>query len=230
MKKLPINFTQNQKYDHQTKLIINKVCSSNSNCIDVGCHKGEVMDIFIQRAQNGVHYGFEPIPVLYEYLLNKYEGKAITIKDIALSNVKQKSTFNYVVTNPSYSGLIKRQYDKKNEIDQKITVQCDKLDDVLPPDYKVDFIKIDVEGGELRVLEGAVETIKKNKPVIIFEHGLGAAEFYDSTPLKIYDLLTKLGLKISTMEGWLKAKKEFSFEEFDRQFYQKVNYYFIAYP
>ena len=35
---------------------------------------------------------------------------------------------------------------------------------------EVSFIKIDVEGHELQVLEGAVNTIKMNKPVILLEY------------------------------------------------------------
>ena len=33
-----------------------------------------------------------------------------------------------------------------------------------------DFIKIDTEGSEILVLIGALETIKKYKPIIFFEH------------------------------------------------------------
>ncbi|MEP7165055.1 MAG: FkbM family methyltransferase [Ferruginibacter sp.] len=34
---------------------------------------------------------------------------------------------------------------------------------------KVDLLMIDVEGSEIKVLQGAVEMIKKNKPVVVFE-------------------------------------------------------------
>ena len=33
----------------------------------------------------------------------------------------------------------------------------------------VGLIKIDTQGHELRVLKGAIETLKKNKPVVVFE-------------------------------------------------------------
>lgn len=43
---IPIHFTKNMEYDAQTKLILKKVCKHTSNCIDIGCHKGEIMDLF----------------------------------------------------------------------------------------------------------------------------------------------------------------------------------------
>ena len=42
----------------------------------------------------------------------------------------------------------------------------------------VDFIKLDIEGYEGRALTGAVDTLKKSKPVVFFEdNGLGAVHF-----------------------------------------------------
>jgi hypothetical protein len=48
---------------------------------------------------------------------------------------------------------------------------------VLPENFRVDFIKIDVEGGELLVMKGAAGIMKKYKPVVIFEHGLGRQRY-----------------------------------------------------
>src|SRR5690606_21594008 len=125
-----------------------KVCKPGSNCLDVGCHKGEILDLFLQYAPQGTHYGFEPIPGLYEDLKKKYGAlENCRLFDIALSDKKGTSSFNYVVSNPSYSGLLKRNYDHPNEQDTLITVRTERLDDLLPPDFRVDLIKIDVEGG-----------------------------------------------------------------------------------
>lgn len=229
IKTLPIQFTLNQQYDFQTKQIIKKVCNAQSNCIDIGCHKGEVMEIILKTAKNGTHFGFEPIPALFSSIKQKYSGTNVQIIDIALSNLKGESTFNHVISNPAYSGLVKRKYDKKDEIDQQITVKTDLLDNIIPSKLKIDLIKIDVEGGELLVLEGAKKTIKNNKPIIIFEHGLGASEFYGATPEKVFYLLKDCGFKISTMKNWLEQKPAFTLEEFNKQFNDKINYYFIAF-
>lgn len=230
IKKLPFDFTKNQAYDRQTNAVIRKVCKKDSNCLDIGCHKGEVLDIILHNAPNGHHFGFEPIPSMYKNLVSKYKNTNCTILEVALSNRSGTSVFNHVLSNPAYSGLVKRAYDRPNEVDEQIEVKTEKLDIIFDKTTPIDLIKIDVEGGELNVLEGAEKTIVRTKPVIIFEHGLGASEYYDATPEKVFALFDRMDYNISLMKSWLDNKSGFSLEQFKDQFYQKKNYYFIAYP
>lgn len=231
IKKIPIAFTKNQQYDKQTGQVIREVCNYDTCCIDVGAHKGEVLDIMLRYAPEGTHYAFEPIPDMYKALVGKYAGdKRCKIYDYALSKETGTTSFNYVISNPSYSGLIKRQYDREHEEDTLIEVKTELLDNIIPESYTPGLIKIDVEGGELLVLEGAVKTITRAKPVIIFEHGLGASDFYGSTPEKIYALLRSCGLRISTMQRWLKRRPCLTEAEFKDHYHKQIDYYFIAYP
>lgn len=228
---LPFTITKNQRYDAQTRRVIRKVCRPDSNCIDVGCHRGEIMDLMLQTAPRGTHYGFEPIPALVQGLQEKYAGnKHCVISDIALSSEKGVASFNYVVSNPSYSGLRKRKYDRQHEQDTVITVQTDLMDDVLPPDLKVDLIKIDVEGAEEMVLAGAVKTMQRCRPVIIFEYGLGASDVYGSTPERLFRFFADKQYGISLLCQYLDGKKPFSQADFEAQYFNRTNHYFIAYP
>jgi FkbM family methyltransferase len=231
IKLLPIAFTKNQQYDRQTRVIIKKVCNITSNCVDVGTHKGEILDIFLKTSPRGFHYGFEPIPVMFESLKQKYFNKKnIFLFDYALSNDEGTTEFNYVTSNPAYSGLIKRKYDRPNETDTKITVKTNRLDNVIIPQLKkIDLIKIDVEGAEMKVLEGAVETIEKYSPVIIFEFGIGGSDIYGTTPEKLFAFFNQFNYHISLMKDYLYREPPLSMEDFKKQFYGKLNYYFVAY-
>lgn len=228
-KALPFDLTKNQRYDRLTERIIKKVCQPGSNSADVGCHKGEILDLFLAASPTGQHYGFEPIPALFDQLQLKYAGADnCHILGLALSNQEGSSSFNYVVSNPSYSGLQKRLYDRPNEQDTLITVQTKKLDDVWPADLPLHIMKIDVEGGEKLVLEGAVNTITRWKPTVIFEHGMGASDQYGSTPEQVFQLFQQCGMQIYLLEQFLTSGKALTLSDFSKQFYERRNYYFVA--
>jgi len=167
-------------YDSMTIEIMKKYLQKDSNCIDIGAHVGLFIEEILSFAPEGSHYAFEPLPKLAGLLKKKYLNK-VKVFDIALSDVKGVANFKFVESNPGYSGLKERKYDRPNEIVKDIKVQTALLDEIIPCDEKIDFIKIDVEGAELQVLKGGKELIRKNKPVIVFEHGLGAADCYNRT-------------------------------------------------
>lgn len=225
-----IHLTQNQRYDAQALKIMQAAIKQNTNCIDVGAHKGELLQEMIKRAPLGRHYAFEPIPDLFAALEINFKGDNTTILPYALSDAKGETTFQHVVSNPAYSGIRKRSY-KHSENIKEITVRKERLDDVLPSDYRIGFMKIDVEGAEYEVIAGALEHIRRDRPVLIFEHGLGASEHYGTTPEALHDLLTQqCGLQIYLLDDYLQHAAPLAKSRFCEQFYQKLNYYFVAAP
>ncbi|MBI9038336.1 MAG: FkbM family methyltransferase [Bacteroidales bacterium] len=205
-----------------------KVINRNTNCIDIGCHKGEILDIMLHLAPEGKHFAFEPIPLLFNFLENKY-GKNSTIYPYALSDKNGFSTFNYVKNAPAYSGIKKRKYDIDKPEIEEIKVELNTLDEVIPSNIQIDFIKIDVEGGEFGVLKGGKKLLVKYKPTIIFECGLGASDFYGVKPEEIYNFMTKeIGLNISLLKSFLKKSLPLTLKEFEYYYSTNKEYYFIA--
>lgn len=226
---LHLDLTKNLKYDRLTKQIIKKALQSDSNTIDIGCHKGEILDLFLKFAPQGTSYCFEPIPVLYNDLVLKYKNNC-KLYSCALSDTETVTTFNYVKNAPAYSGLLKRKYAIDNPDIELIEVNVKMLDSIIPVDTKIDLIKIDVEGAEFGVLKGAKQTIIKNKPIIIFECGLGASEFYNTKPEEVFQFINEIGLKLSVLENWLHKKKPLTLDDFCNLYHTNKEYYFIAYP
>jgi FkbM family methyltransferase len=225
---LHLDLTKNLKYDRLTKKLMSHNLKSGSNCIDVGCHKGEMLDLMLRYAPQGKHFAFEPIPEMYENLKIKYNGQA-EILPYALSDKEGKTTFNYVKNAPAYSGIKKRKYDIENPEITEIEVKLAKLDDIIPQDIPIDFIKIDVEGAEYGVLKGGEKIISKYKPIVVFEFGLGASDYYGTKPEDIYNLLVRdYGLKISNLKDFINNKKPLTLDEFSDTYFNAKEYYFVA--
>lgn len=224
----PVALSKNHYYDRVTKKIIKRTCHSKSSCIDVGCHKGEILDIFLKKSPLGKHFAFEPVPYLYKQLKKKYsKNENCYIYSYALSNSEGLSSFNHVISNPSYSGLLKRKYDRRQEKDESIIVEKKTMDSVIPSGHKIDFIKIDTEGGDFDVLLGAVETIKKNFPVIIIEFGAGGSDVYGASPDKLFTFLKDIDYQICVLS---KKPVILTADTLKTEYNKGKNYCFILFP
>jgi FkbM family methyltransferase len=222
---------KSRNYDLQTLQVMQRVLGEASNCVDVGCHQGSMLQEMLRFAPRGQHFAFEPIPALYSGLQEKFGHLPnVHLHDCALSDIAGATTFQHVVSNPAYSGLRRRRYDRAHEQVEEIRVETRLLDTLLPADLPVRFIKVDVEGAELQVLQGAAETIRKHRPVIVFEHGLGGADYYATRPEQVHDLLAaRCGLRLFVMADWLQdADRSLGREAFCTKFSTGSDYYYMA--
>ncbi|NLJ82337.1 MAG: FkbM family methyltransferase [Bacteroidales bacterium] len=225
---LHLDVTKNLKYDRLTQKILKKHLRKNSSCIDVGCHKGEILNLMLRYAPHGQHYAFEPIPYLFEKLTHAYRNKA-SIYPYALSDKSGFTSFQFVKNAPAYSGIKQRRYDIENPEIEELTVDLKSLDEIIPATQRIDLIKIDVEGGEFDVLKGGKNLLISNKPMILFEFGKGASDYYGTTPSDLYDFISQeIGLHIYTLQAFLKNKSALNKNEFNDYFNNGKEYYFIA--
>lgn len=226
---LHLDLTQNLKYDRLTKAIIAEVVKPDTTCIDIGAHKGEILDLFLHYAPRGRHYAFEPVPALYRHLVQEY-SPGCAVFPVALSDEAGKTTFQFVRNAPAYSGIQKRRYEINDPDIEEIEVDMNTLDAILDDQQKVGFIKIDVEGAELKVLRGAEKTIGRNKPYVIFECGLGASDYYGTQPEEVYRFFSeKVQMHVSTLQDFLKNEHNtLSEEQFCNHYRQNTEYYFLA--
>jgi FkbM family methyltransferase len=223
----------NVLYDQQADLVMERVLDRQSNCIDVGCHAGSMLDVMLRLSPGGEFHAFEPLPHLFSALKVKYASMPnVHLHQAALSEEVGTASFQHVVTNPGYSGLRRRDYSRPDETIVEIQVDLRRLDDVVPDDFDVRLIKIDVEGAELQVLRGAMKTLARCRPYVIFEHGVGGSDHYGTRPETVYDLFATVNLRVSTMADWLAApdRAGFSREEFMDQFDRGLNFYYLAHP
>ena len=218
--------TLNQRYDKQTKRIMQIVLEDESTFIDVGSHKGEVLELALKISKKGKHFAFEPIPYLFHKLNDKY-GSKCEVLNYGLSDQKRQSSFQHVTTNPAYSGIKKRTYPKEEQV-ETIQIQLDTLDNQLKQHDRVDMIKIDVEGAELEVLRGAKKIIEKFHPIIVFEHGLGASDHYNTSPEDILNFFDDHQYQLFTLKGFIADEPALFRKEFIDFYLTNKEYYFLA--
>lgn len=228
LRSLRATFALNPMYRHdraesrQLRLLLESVLSKNSNCIDIGAYRGRVLAEITQVAPDGKHIAYEPLPHIHDYLVRRFPS--VDVRLAAVSNEDGEKSFTYVKNAPARSGFRERGSSESQQI-EKLTVRTESLDSGLPADYIPALIKIDVEGAERFVIEGAIKTISKYKPVIIFEHGKGGAPYYATQPRHVYELLhNEAGLNIYDLDG----NGPYSLDQFEETFAQDARWDYVA--
>ncbi len=225
-----LDITKNLHYDRLTRRILKRVLAVDSNCMDIGCHKGEVLDEMLHFSPKGRHYAFEPIPIMFEALKRRFgNNPAVKVFPYALAQHSGETTFHFVKNAPAYSGLKIRKYDISNPEIVEISVNLETIDRIFPVEENLHFIKIDVEGAEYDVLRGGEGLLKRCKPTILFECGKGAIDYYGSDPLDLFSFLTNdIGLQVFTLKSFINNLPSMSTDQFLEFFRTTEEYYFVA--
>ena len=207
---------RSERYDSLTEKVARRVLSRGATTVDIGAHTGAILRRLVKVAPLGRHYAIEPLPQLAERLRATFPS--VTVLEVALAERDGTLPFRHVLAEPAYSGFDRRPWDTYAENVEMIEVQVRRLDDVLEG-VPVDFIKVDVENAELRVFQGAPETLSK-RPFVSFEVG---DKFLD-----VYDLLTETGLSVSRLQDWLAGRPQLSRDDFAAA--RKNDFFFLAHP
>ena len=134
--------------------------------VDAGANKG-VYTYWLERLSLHVH-AYEPNPKMLK-TLKKGAGLKATVHFAALSD--EAGTFALRIPKTSrgrYSNQgASLNHEKVGDQYGEVMVETRRLDD--EGLSNIGFIKIDVEGHEMAVLDGALETIKRDRPTLLIE-------------------------------------------------------------
>lgn len=181
------------------RLLLAFTLGEHDNCIDIGAHAGAILREMVRAAPHGRHIAYEPLPEFAARLADEFPG--VDVRNAAVSDVTGETTFFRMAGGEMQSGL-KLRTGTPDELARPFTVRVEKLDEALASDYVPALIKIDVEGAERQVIEGAMETLTRHAPVVVFEHGPGAQDEYKTSPEQVYDLLVSgAGMRIFDIDG-----------------------------
>jgi FkbM family methyltransferase len=193
----PAPVKRNRRDDENLRVVLAAVLESDSCCVDVGANVGTVLADIITIAPDGKHIAYEPLPELWSSLARRFPQ--VDVRAAALSDHAGEATFTRIPDAPSQSGF--RPTGPRDRDAEELTVRVERLDDALPEEFVPALIKIDVEGAEEQVLRGALDTIRRHRPVVVLEHGNRAAE-YGTRPDDIFALLCHAAqLRLFDMDG-----------------------------
>jgi FkbM family methyltransferase len=162
------NFSQYEACELDAVMRLAKVCST---LFDIGANTGFYSIALGQRFPHAVVHAFEPIPATFQELehnLTINGVRNVVTHNMGLSDRACDEPFYFDVTVPgATSGA-----PLGPEFGQTQTLTCpvDTIDNIVERSGIVpDFIKCDVEGGELRVFLGAVRLFERSAPIIFTE-------------------------------------------------------------
>lgn len=172
-------------------------------------------------------YGFEPNKAEYKKLVN--HNSDAQILDITQKKFGKEDYFNCAVwssseeraffltqgpgactlmgeANPTVTSNMwmdwtgENYYDAHTKVIDTVSIPCHKLDDLMPHEIEIDFLKLDVEGAELDVLEGAKRLLGE-KRISLIKTEFVLFPYYSHHPVlgNQHAYLNELGYRLLTI-------------------------------
>ena len=166
---------KNGDWEEENNEYFEKYIDKNSVCVDIGAYIGTNTIKMSNRAKKV--YAFEPVKQTFEILernIRKNNKNNVILNNFGIGDENSTIEGFWYPTEklsgqygPNYGAMrIKKEENFINTFLNQPT-KIFRLESVI--EEKIDFMKIDVEGYEQKVITGAINLIKKYKPIIILE-------------------------------------------------------------
>jgi FkbM family methyltransferase len=196
------NLAIKQIWESQETDILKDLIHDGMNIVDLGANIGYYTLLFSKWVgKTGVVFSFEPEANNFELLkknLSANQVKNVKSFQNAVSNQNEKK-FLYLA--PENKGDHKIIEVDKNEDSKKILVDCVTLDSTDVSKYKIDLIKMDIQGSEMLALMGMANILKNNPKIMVFTefwpYGIEKSGF---SPKDFFDFFFESGFKVFLIE------------------------------
>jgi FkbM family methyltransferase len=157
----------NHVWEPQTTKLLLHFSNNAKNVIIAGAYFGDqAIPVANNIKETGICHSFEP---------NKNNSDLIA-ENAKINNLKNILINNLALWNKSNEQLVFEGEDALASTVEANTSSANVLHTITVDDYttqnkvgKVDLLMIDVEGSEIKVLQGSAEMLKRDKPVVVFE-------------------------------------------------------------
>jgi FkbM family methyltransferase len=176
-----------------------RLCAEDAVVVDVGGNIGTTALHFAATVPQGLVHVFEPSPAMLACLRRNIVlsgADNVVVHPFGLADAPARGQLQVATPgNPGSAFFVDRDDGTSGD---RIEVRC--LDDVLRDSSRVDFVKIDVEGLELRVLRGARATLLRHRPTVVFEVNDGALARAGTSGAEVCRFLQDLGYRFTWLD------------------------------
>jgi FkbM family methyltransferase len=191
-------------YEPETVAMIENALKPGSVFLDIGAHVGQYCVIASRIVDStGAVHAFEPDPDTFGLLAENVAGLSnVRANQLALSD--QNGMVRFYLSDSAHIGFNSLRPPHECGSDKTCDVTAKTLDEYLSEhgDRRVDFIKMDVEGGELNVLAGAQRLLESSpKPTILLEFNPKALAQFGHTCEDLQVFLQQRGYSLFSVDG-----------------------------
>lgn len=171
--------------------------------LDVGAFLGQYSLLAARRVgPTGQVYAFEPDPRNFPFLMRNLQRNALSDRVVVLPYaVADRPGEQTLFLDPAVGSGSSLFFRRRQNV-SGTPVTCVALDEFLDASVVVDVIKLDVEGGELRALNGMEKTVQRGSPRLVmfvecFPKGLRSA---GASPRALVGRLEGLGFSVLVID------------------------------
>lgn len=157
------------KYEPNVTAVFRERVRPGMHVLDIGANIGYFTMLSASLVgPTGSVTAIEPNPESAKLL--EASRRANSFENVSVLQVAAGRELGLLVLHGNYSNAMTSAVpDNASAVINATTVPCFKVDDLIPREGKIDFVKIDVEGAEYNALLGASELLRRCHPTIVSE-------------------------------------------------------------
>jgi FkbM family methyltransferase len=202
-------------FESEIDKMIKRLLQSGGVAMDVGANIGcHTLIMAAQVGPRGKVVAFEPCPDIFGRLqdnifLNNFNN--VILLPWALSNISGELPLHLPRRDVFNRGTASLYFSDDWHGENKVLVPVKTIDEVVADEKleRLDLLKIDTEGNELKVMMGGEDSIKEYRPYIIFEYSINGWESSGYVLDNGYELLTRLNYSLYVIRRGYLTKMEY---------------------
>jgi len=216
-----LNFGQ---YEERYDAVLRQLIRPHYTFLDIGANIGWYTVSFAQMSPHSRIFSFEPVPQTFQALTTNVQLNELTnvqAYNFGLSNQNENIVF-YV--NPEESIINSLRNISESPAIRELSCRVRRMDDVVDElkIKQIDFIKCDVEGAELFVFQGGLNTLRQHLPIVFAEMLRKWSARFGYHPNEMIQMFAEMGYRCFKVKG----KKLEEFIKMDEQTIEN-NFFFL---